>query len=411
MNIKYINRKEILQNFSFLAFILLFPMSFIYHSAIGILGIPSFLGGYFSFAAIFLTLIYSIIIIFVYRKIPTNYIFFCTLMLSWIAFISFNYVVSSNVLSLELYKWGLVNILANTACFIIAANIDLEKSSIKKYLRYFLILFSIIVLKNINNGQFYLKLQTNDVNLVTYQSFGLYILVTAFVLYTGAKSFFEKVFLFAVCFVILYLNGARSEFIFYIISILSLMVIEFRFSLKTMFGSLIFILTLILGSNFIRFPGYIMENRTLQIADITNSSSYLARDELNSLAISTIKNNPLSGSYGSYLDVFGVGGYAHNILSIWADFGLIIFLLIFSTTIYIFIYSVLSIYKVKVAKNNLRALFLFSLSLIVGYLFAKDYSYMFFGLTLGLYVNCRNFNYKKSSIYESKPSNISAPSL
>lgn len=40
--------------------------------------------------------------------------------------------------------------------------------------------------------------------------------------------------------------------------------------------------------------------------------------------------------------------------------------------------------KYSVLNQNL---FLFSLSLLVGYLFLKDYSYMFFGLTIGLYLN------------------------
>ncbi|MGK0509508.1 MAG: hypothetical protein ACI9ZB_001582 [Moraxellaceae bacterium] len=395
MSIRNISSENILQSYSFLAFIFLFPMSFIYHSVIGIIGFPAFLGGYFSFASVVLVSIYFIVTFFITKKIPSNHIFFYLLMISWLVFISLQYVVSLERFNMDLYKWGLTGILANVICFVIASNADFDGTYIKKSLKFFLILFFIIIVTNINNGQFYLKLESGNDSLVTYQGFGLYALVTSLVLYVQTKNFRDKIFLFALSFIILYLNGARSEFIFYVVSILLITIIEIKPSFKIIKNLILFMFSIILASKFIEIPKDIMDNRTFQIIDITKSSSYIARDELNDLAVSTIINNPLIGSYGYYLNIFGTGGYAHNILSAWADFGFFIFLLIITTSLYMFLFSLLKIYVIKSLKNNIRLLLIFSTSLLLGYFFAKDYSYMLFGFTVGLYINCLNYGYKR----------------
>jgi hypothetical protein len=64
-------------------------------------------------------------------------------------------------------------------------------------------------------------------------------------------------------------------------------------------------------------------NRTVQLFDLSHSSSAVAREHLASNAWRTITENPIFGDFASYPD----GHYAHNILCAWVDFGLPGFLL------------------------------------------------------------------------------------
>lgn len=65
--------------------------------------------------------------------------------------------------------------------------------------------------------------------------------------------------------------------------------------------------------------------------------------------------------------MYGVGGYAHNISSAWADFGIIGFLIFSVSSLYLFLSSVLRLMSNKYSVLN-QNLFLFSLSLF-GWLF------------------------------------------
>ena len=59
-------------------------------------------------------------------------------------------------------------------------------------------------------------------------------------------------------------------------------------------------------------------NRFVNLVDEGAESTITARLEMTEQAWTTILNHPMSGDFGSYDD----GAYAHNLLSVWVDFGL-----------------------------------------------------------------------------------------
>ena len=127
-----------------------------------------------------------------------------------------------------------------------------------------------------------------------------------------------------------------------------------------------------------------------------SSTSFEGREEFSIKAWQVIQNHPLVGDYGYYIDIYGIGSYAHNILSAWADFGILGFILFLGLSIYLLIFSLNKIIFKKSSDKKICLLFLFSITLILGYLTAKDYSFMFFGLSLGLYVNyLQSIKYKE----------------
>lgn len=400
MNTIFLNRKEFIREFSVIALIILFPMSFIYHSLIALTSMPAFLGGYFSLICILLLPIYLFNIFFMKYELKKNEVIIFLLIILWFLFLTYQFVFSITPNNLELYVWGLTGLLNNTVCFLIASNIDLYSIKLRKYLLFFFFIISTIVFSNISNGQFYLSLKSGNDDVATYQSFGLYLLVISLILFLVIRSSLLKVIIVALSFLILYFNGSRSEFIFYIISILALNLINLKLSkLKIIvilcISTLLFLIYYNLG-----FSINIEENRIFQLSNISDSSSYLQRDIFNKNAIDSIKENLILGEYGQYVKNYGIGGYAHNILSAWVDFGILGFILFFGIPIYTLSISFIKIYSSKLPSLPVLALFLFSISLLIAYLFAKNYSYIFLGLVLGFYINYTNSNKLELKCYE-----------
>jgi hypothetical protein len=385
MNKYLLNKETILHSMSLCALVMLFAGSFIYNSLIGLYNIPSYLGGYFTIVSIILFLIY-IILISVKGVFPRNGLIIISGMVFWFIFVSLEYVLSTSYLRLDIYLWSITQILANIICFFIALNLKLSNKNIR-YLIMILIIFSLIVFSNIFDGRFDLRSQSENDRVATYQIFGLSILVISFIVFAHLRTNFSKFFCFIISILLLYFNGSRSEFVFYIISVVTLFVLIEGKGEKRGYYLLFLPVIFFLGFLGLNYVGSLSGNRVTELMNISEATSFLAREQLNSFALDTIINKPFTGEYGAYLDIYGMGNYAHNILSAWADFGLLGFIVFFGTSFYLLVFSVIGLIKSDIVTDSFKLLFLFSLSLFIGYLFAKDYSYMFLGFSLGFYIN------------------------
>jgi O-antigen ligase len=131
-----------------------------------------------------------------------------------------------------------------------------------------------------------------------------------------AKSIGARFLLYGLATSTLFLNGARSEFsaVLFLVPILELYYTKNK--LYSIFP--LFFLLILFGVNAESIVGMLPDNRTLQLLDLSHSSSGVARQRLASAAWRTISENPIFGDFASYPD----GDYAHNILCAWVDFGL-----------------------------------------------------------------------------------------
>jgi hypothetical protein len=64
-----------------------------------------------------------------------------------------------------------------------------------------------------------------------------------------------------------------------------------------------------------------------ELLDISRSTSWQTRMSLQSEAIEAILRNPLAGDFAYHVRELSAGAYAHNVLSAWAQFGVIGFVL------------------------------------------------------------------------------------
>ncbi len=91
--------------------------------------------------------------------------------------------------------------------------------------------------------------------------------------------------------------------------------------------------------------------RAAEVLDLSTSGSWQARLEVQALALDVIRTSPLLGEFGYHLREIGAGGYAHNALSAWTEFGLVGFLLYGSLITY---FTALSFRKLLSLRTSSR---------------------------------------------------------
>ncbi len=117
----------------------------------------------------------------------------------------------------------------------------------------------------------------------------------------------------------LFLIGARSELYGFLVAYVFT---EFLLNKRSVFGRGLFVGLLALGAALVaRNLNILGSSRQLEILDLSESTSWLAREYMQQVALSQIVDNPILGAYGGHW-VSGEGDYAHNALSVWVSLGL-----------------------------------------------------------------------------------------
>lgn len=177
----------------------------------------------------------------------------------------------------------------------------------------------------------------------------------------------------------LYFVGARSEFVGFMFAA---MLVEFvrskiGFSLKFIY---VIIPLLFLMSMVLDLGG--LSERMVALFNLSEDRSALIRGDQIAMAWSTVEDNFVFGSFGSYEK----GNYAHNALSAWVDLGFLGFFLL----LFLLIYPLVMLLRGS-SRVAMRALYFQSLGvcamLLVLATFAKAYFYQLIPVAIGLY--CR----------------------
>ena len=374
---------------SFIAFFLLFPGFFFYNTMVAKGIISPFLGGYFGFISI--SMLPVLIIVFLKLKLFDNLISMLFLILCFytvlIALSAFAFKDHGDF-SVNLLYWSLSGVLFNFICYSIGQGIPLQKY--KAILFFSLVSFAVIAVTNIgDDGNFYLKAgaESESEFISTYQGFARSIVMLGLVLssaFLGVNRIF--VIVNAVTVATLFLNGARSEFAFYVLSVVTLLLVIKKRNVWVSVGWLITMGGMIL---YMFFSSYTAGSRMLQLTDISQASSYQARSSLLDGALVSISHAPFLGAYGDYVNSGGLGTYAHNILSAWVDLGLVGFLLYILIFVLLWVFALSSIKKKWLNLVEFRVFFLFLIFTTLSMLISKSYEYMFFGFVIGLYCQAR----------------------
>lgn len=376
------------------AFIALFPGFFLYHTVLGFGIIPPVLGGFFGPVAV---AVFPLILLIFFWNIGRYKKNWSRIEVAFLALMGYSTIIAlvnfadgrSAFGNTEMLTWSISGVLFNLVAYLLARTIPIESKGFRKIIYFSLIGMFLIALLNVGeSGIFYIKEQSaNEDAVATYQGFARSIAVVAMLTISMVRR--KLLFLFSAFLgvVALFLSGARTELVCFIISAAIILLTRFNFMKSALASALLialaFVIVGLLSAS--SYEKFVANNRNLELLDLSNSTSAEARLELGGDALRTIAENPIFGDYASYLSSGGVGSYAHNLLSAWVNLGVVGFFLY--VAIFFGVLTRLFGTRNRLKSENVSwgvatAVFAFT---FVAMLFGKEYTFMLFGLMIGFY--------------------------
>jgi hypothetical protein len=355
-----------------------------------------FLGGFFGLVSLMLCVPMLLVnISLAYKKTDLLvYGFFFFIFFSIV--VSFGYYVLRipEQFTYELLYWSISGLYFNVLLFYLGRYIDIE--FIAKLGIPTLILFMFIVAFNLSNGMFNAKPDAGDAyeQVSSYQGFARSIIVVSFVTIVYFYNRFSVVGpIYVLTFVLLFLNGARTEFLLFNISLVLCGLLYSISSVKHFIG-FSFLIFIVIASAPLLIE-YAPDNRVLTLLNLISeigSGSEAVRFQVISFSVDKIADSPILGDYGSYTVYGGPAFFPHNFLTVWINYGLFGLIMYLGIMSYMWVFALLNYRRyVGTFFFSLFLLFLvllvfFSLSIVV----SKHHLYMIFGFVVGLYAQLKS---------------------
>lgn len=165
----------------------------------------------------------------------------------------------------------------------------------------------------------------------TYQAIGRSLLVTAILIAALARRRRSQIAILGIGVISLLLIGSRSDF-FALALLTGWLTLHSIYRRRSSPIGFVGILVCI-GVAAVFWPIF-LKSRNAEILDLSTSSSWQARMELEAWAMRVIRDHPIFGDFGYYLREGGAGSYAHNVLSAWTNFGFLGFALYLGSIAY-----------------------------------------------------------------------------
>lgn len=306
------------------AFLLQFPLFSIYHSLAAKGHIPLFLGGYSTLVACIL----FPLLLYVYiswartdlRSVSSFDCLFFVFLLYFLSVAIYHYVATNMI---ETAKSHFAVIIQFISIFITIRlmNIIGNRTRFLLFIVFIVISFDILFSYNYNITRMLLvgRMAAED-KAADYQGYAFIYLVISMFLLANIHMFWSRLAVALVAMVMLFINGARSEFIGFFVIVF---VLEYC---STRFRNGLLVVLCVLMVVFIAFinviPEWLPESRIVSLLSFGIDGSVQERSAYLDFALKNIRENPIIGSYGNY----SPGGWAHNALSAWVDLGLLGFI-------------------------------------------------------------------------------------
>lgn len=393
-------RTDFLKNFIIITFLISFPIHFFYSflMAIGKVNFHSYL-----YIQHILLLGILIIGICKFNDLINNYIakIFMSFFLYSFLLISINIIIANPIISyIEAAKqtfWFLIYLLNFT---ILSYSYFYYKINLSKILFIILSVMLVIVLSNLTIGStipFSLDriYGSQENNLPNYQLVSMFMLTTwGFYYFNSTNKIFKMISIYIIV-VLLSLSGGRSEFFGFILSFLFLLFLNNPIKYFVRICVVILLTSILISFYWDNFYLIIEHSRHFQITDYKNSSSWQAREQILSLNINRILDNPILGSYGSHFFISTSGGaYIHNILSSWQQFGIIGFILYSSLVLVPFFHNLYLYFIKKYRYIDIQSSIYFATYSLILVLVSKSVFWPYLGISIGVYMAMLN-NYKR----------------
>lgn len=381
------------KNIASIMFLLIFIGYVLYNTLLLYQFIPPFLGGYFGIVTTIAFLLMGAFSSFTLKN---------SLKYSKLSLLAFFALINAIVATIASYFYSDISVAVYqsflTIIFWIAfycigfyiPQFNIEK--IRKICLFFVYLFfGYAVWYYITENSFMLPFVKGELvdteELASYQGIARNLLIVATFIIAFSKSNIANLIHTIALFIILFMLGARSELVAFFLIVMAYHLIR-SIKIKSSFIVATIIIVIVAFAAVLNYAE-LGESRQFAIFNASQDASWQQRNDRELFAINTIQKNPILGDFGAYLNQGGVGsqnvgGYAHNALSAYTEYGLLFFI---SYIIVIFgtLFSSLA-YYIKDLRNPYWA-FSFLMCLQVAFLivFSKNVAWSITYLAWGVY--------------------------
>lgn len=387
------------ENIATLAVLCIFSGYFFYHYLVAAFGMPRFMSGYYSPLVSFFSLAILVIQSFRPSLIITKADRWVYLLLTIMSILSLiYYLFGEGVQSSHDYAIKIAEtIWIFFGTYLIIRNADLSSTwLIKSVMTLMSIQLIVIIYYGITDGRFLLTSlsDNNELKVSGYQQVAAVLLFQLGIAMSAVRKNMKAV-IYLIGLLALFYNGARSEFVAFLISGMALIIMSFERKYAAIFYGLVILIIGLYIAQYMSLDE--SDSRTKSALDIFNESSYLARSEMSDNAIQCISESPFLGCYGDDL-LLGEGSYSHNILSAWQTYGVVVFL----TLLMLFIGKIRSTisyirdkYVASGQKNNISELAIYYLIIaLFMMIFSKSFLDSVFAISLSIMAQLENVLYK-----------------
>lgn len=327
-----LDKQALAQKLSIVSFFILIPFFIVYNILISNNFIPPIFGGYFGlFCAIGLIFFSPFLLTTFKKSIQANPLFSfinfsafaLVLIITAMAYFEHSMPASVTQSASTLLFWATLY----TIGFYFIQSAGTKSTRIGLVVLIILFLYFSWYVATTGNLTFRASadLDIEEDKLSSYQNIARNFLLFSCFLFAFEKNRIIQLFIFAISLFCLFVVGARSELVAFVGAFATLNIIlsfrqKFYFIVSAVFFTSMILLYLV-------FEAYFGDSRQFQILNFENSSSWNARLDYQDIAILQITQNPILGWFGGHEYATGsTGGFAHNALSAYVNYGLIFFI-------------------------------------------------------------------------------------
>lgn len=337
----YVDLRVVSQKSALFGFLLLFPGFAVYHYLVAAATMPLFLGGLFGNVALAIALLCIVLSFWLLQGRLWGGLaqarFFLTAWSYFIAWTFIGYIAAAGEphAGAALYE-ALSSLIIWLAVFFVGSCYPMRAGSQRVLLvASGLALFAMCLHSIASQGTFLGLLQVfapgSELRISTYQGVGRSIMVTAIVLAALFQQQWKQLAVLSLALFMLVALGSRAHLFTtfaVILATLFLASLNARRRAPLIAFGLVAAVAVWLGWS------VFLETRAAEIFDLGASTSWQGRLEVQAVALNVIRKSPILGEFGYHLREIGAGGYSHNALSAWTEFGLFGFLLFCSLLVY-----------------------------------------------------------------------------
>jgi hypothetical protein len=307
--------------------LLLFPGFFFYHTLVAFGYLPAVLGGYYGSVSLLFLALGIPLMLYGFRRrylsvdrIDVAFVLLSVFVVIW-AVIHWRFG-NFHQRDPELLTQSLSGVALWTVSYVLFRGFSPSRRHV---LVFMAATAGMIVIAGVNaeSGFFYARQLADDSGsdiVSTYQGFSRSAVVMLMIL-LGAASNRWLPWIYLAGLGLLFLLGARSEFAGFLL--VGILAIYLRVGLTRFALLAVPVLALGLWVLLDLALEVSVVSRIFRLLEYQTDNSFNERMYLSDRALADIGANPFIGSYGGYLVYSGIGGYAHNALSAWHNFGLI----------------------------------------------------------------------------------------